>query len=134
MKLHHIGVVVKDIVSAAAWWRDVCGYHQEGQLVHDPVQKVTVQLWRGSDGVCVELIAPAGEDSRVAAFLKERGGGLYHLCYEVDDLDAVLAALRKVGAFPVTKAEPAVAFGGKRVVFLVSPQRVMMELLEEART
>lgn len=129
MKLHHIGIVVEDIPSAASWYRDVFGYRQASEIIHDPIQGVSVQFWQGEDGSCIELIEPDSETSRVSKFLKERGGGLYHLCYEVDDLDKALQKLRRAKAFPVTKPEPAIAFEGRLVVFLITPQRMMVELV-----
>ena len=129
MKFHHIGIVVEDISSAASWYRDVCGYRPAGEIVRDPIQGVRVQLWQAEDGPCIELIEPDSEASRVSKFLKERGGGLYHLCYEVDDLNEALQKLRRAGAFPVTKPEPAIAFEGRLVVFLITPQRMMVELV-----
>ena len=35
----------------------------------------------------VELVEPADEDSPVLRFLREKGGGLHHACYEVADLE-----------------------------------------------
>ena len=129
MKLHHIGVVVPDIQAAAPWWSQVAGFRPTSEIVHDPIQKVMVQFFEAG-GTCIELIQPASDASPVTRFLNERGGGLYHLCFEVPNLDQALAKWRESGAFLVTRPEPAVAFGGRRIAFLITPQRVLMELVE----
>ena len=42
----------------------------------------------------VELVQPSAQDTGVAKFLAERGGGMHHLCFEVDNLDEMLANLK----------------------------------------
>ena len=45
----------------------------------------------------VELVKPTADDTSLAKFLAERGGGLHHLCFEVDDIVGVLADLKAKG-------------------------------------
>ena len=130
MKLHHIGIVVADIAAATPWWRDTLGYRPTTGVVHDPRQKVNVQMFAALDGSSIELIEPADETSPVTRFLAERGGGLYHICYEVEDIEAAVAQWRQAGAFPAKRMEPAEAFQGRRVVFFIAPNRMLFELVE----
>ncbi len=68
-----------------------------GRIFEDPIQKVKVAfLSTNSGGGQVELVEPAGEGSPVSRFLA-LGGGLHHLCYEVDDLDPHLPEMRYSG-------------------------------------
>ena len=129
MKLHHLGIVVSDIKTSTRWWERVCQFRQTSEIIHDPIQKVRVQFFEMA-GLCVELIEPASESSPMSAFLAEHGGGLYHLCFEVEDLDAAIEQLRQSGAFPIKTAEPAVAFEGRRIIFLVTDQNILIELVE----
>ena len=73
MKLHHIGIVVSNIQKAASWWEAVCKFRQVSEVVHDPIQDVRVQFFKGSDEFCVELIEPVSESSPVFRFLKWPG-------------------------------------------------------------
>jgi methylmalonyl-CoA/ethylmalonyl-CoA epimerase len=41
-----------------------------------------------------ELLEPLGEDSFLHRFLQERGPGLHHVTFEVDDIDAAAQAIR----------------------------------------
>jgi methylmalonyl-CoA/ethylmalonyl-CoA epimerase len=50
-------------------------------------------LTQSDSAAQIELVEPAGEDSPVFAFLKQ-GGGLHHLCYEVDDLELQIQQMR----------------------------------------
>ncbi len=59
-------------------------------------------------------------------------GGLYHLCYEVDDLDGQVEHFRRKGCLPLGEPVPAAAFEGCRIVFLLTPERDLVELVERA--
>ena len=76
-----------------------------------------------------ELVEPASEDSPVSDFLKKRGG-LHHVCYEVDDLDAALENARRASWAIAASPAPAVAFKGRRIAWIFSKHRLLMELLE----
>jgi methylmalonyl-CoA/ethylmalonyl-CoA epimerase len=80
----------------------------------------------------IELIAPLGNGSPVTQLVQSRGGGLYHLCYQTDDLDGEARQLRGRGFIPTGPAQPAVAFGGRRVVFLYHRLAQLIELVETA--
>ena len=67
----------------------------------------------------VELLAPLGEDSPIAAFLaKNPGGGMHHICYEVDDILAARDQLTEAGARVLGSGEPKIGAHGKPVLFL----------------
>ena len=73
---------------------------------------------------------PDGSDSPAASWIQRIQAGPYHTCYEVDDLEAVMAFLRCQRLFPVLGPLPAVAFNKRRVVFLWSDRSGLIELLE----
>ncbi|NQY90753.1 MAG: VOC family protein [Deltaproteobacteria bacterium] len=132
MRFHHVGVAVKSIADSAGWWTDVMGFTTETEVIHDPLQKVRVQFFVKADGFRVELVEAAADDSPVLRYLGSENGGTYHTCYEVEDLEAAVDKLRAAGAFPVTRPTPAVAFNGRRIVFLLSRERQLVELVEQA--
>lgn len=126
-RFHHIGVAVRSIERAAATMGRQLGAGSRSEVVHDPVQGVRVCFLPLGE-LRIELIEPAAEPSPIDGVLK-RGMGLYHVCYEVDDLDAVLARLRAGGATIVSKPKPAAAFDGRRIAFVMA-HGLMVELLE----
>ncbi len=126
-RFHHVGVAVRSIDSAAETMGRQFGAGSRSEVVHDPEQGVRV-CFLSLGEVRIELIEPAAEPSPIDGVLK-RGMGLYHVCYEVDDLDGVLARLRGDGAALVAPPRPAAAFGGRRIAFVMSGG-VMVELLE----
>jgi methylmalonyl-CoA epimerase len=65
----------------------------------------------------VELLAPTGEDTPVGKFLANRGPGMHHVAYEVDDVHAALAALVADGAELIDE-QPREGLFGLEVAFL----------------
>jgi methylmalonyl-CoA/ethylmalonyl-CoA epimerase len=98
----------------------------------DPNQRVKITFLKcpGTE-VLIELVEPAEEKSPVRAFL-ERGGGLHHLCYEVKDCDAALRIMRQRKAMLVKRPNPAVAFGGRRIAWVLTAEKLLLEFLEQA--
>ena len=98
--------------------------------VSDPIQRVTVCFARMQGDTVIELVEPFGENSPVDSVIGSSRSGVYYLCYEVEDLDRELARCRRKRCMPLSKPVPAAAFGGRRIVFLLTPQRDLIELLE----
>ena len=76
--------------------------------------------------------SPNGDDSPVLRFLNEKGGGLHHACYEVADLEQALSEFRSRGSLIVKRPKPAVAFQGRRIAWLLTPEKFLVELLKKA--
>ena len=129
MRLHHVGIIVESL----ATYGDACGkflgLSADSPIHHDPIQKVRIQFWKDGAGNLLELIEPAAPDSPVWGALK-KGGGLNHLCYEVDNLDAQLRLALEQGAIPAGEVAPAVAFSGRRVAFVFVPKLNLVEFVE----
>ena len=133
MRLHHIGFVVSDIASAMPGFLQSMAATWDSQIFADPNQKVKVAFLSTRPGDAqVELVEPDGPDSPVLRFLKEKGGGLHHACYEVADLEQELSDFRDRGAFVVKRPKPAVAFQGRRIAWVMTYEGFLIELLEES--
>jgi methylmalonyl-CoA/ethylmalonyl-CoA epimerase len=76
-----------------------------------------------------ELVEPADEQSPVKSFAA-KGGGLHHVCYVVDNLDQAITGARALGALIAREATPAVAFGGRRIAWIYTKNRLLIEYLE----
>jgi len=130
--LHHLGFVVKSISAAADGFALSISAQWDGGVIHDPIQQVCVAFFYPADSrnPVFELVEPASENSPVTNFLKKTRGGFHHVCYEVDDLESALHEGRKVGLVLASAPAPAVAFGGRRIAWVCSKTRLLMELLE----
>ena len=133
MRLHHVGIVVNDLASYGEAYKTLLGLRQASAIFEDPIQRVRLQFWKDAHGHLLELIEPAATDSPVRKAL-QKGGGLNHLCYEVDDMDQEVRRAVESGAVLTGAIAPAVAFGGRRVAFLFFPKLNLIEFVEAAAT
>jgi methylmalonyl-CoA/ethylmalonyl-CoA epimerase len=130
-RVHHVGVVVKEIPGAAANYAGNLGYEIRSEVFHDPVQTAFVQfLALPGETVYLELVAPDGPASKVANALK-KGGGINHICYKVPDIEGAMASLQDGGYLPLQAPVPAVAFNGRRIAWLMGRDRLLVELVEQ---
>ena len=131
VKLHHIGFVLASIEESAESFARSLGAKWDGKIIFDPLQKVRVTFFEGAHAgdALIELVEPASADSPVTKFL-ERAGGLHHLCYEVDGLEAHLQFCKSVGTIIIRQPVPAVAFGGRRIAWALTKKRLLVEYLE----
>ena len=128
---HHIGFVVTSIATSVQGFLDSLQAQWDGTIFHDPNQGVRVTFLQGKHAAdpLFELVEPAGEKSPVLPFLK-RGGGLHHLCYEIDNLENQLELSRAQGGLVVRPPLPAVAFAGRRIAWVYTKNKLLIEYLE----
>lgn len=130
--LHHFGYVVEDVAAAAPAFAKSMAAQWTGRIYEDPHQKVRVTFLTTRPGDAqIELVEPAGDDSPVRRFLEERGGGLHHICYEVERLEECMAEMKSRGALTARPPKPATAFGGRRIAWVLTAEKLLVELLEK---
>ena len=115
-RLNHVAIAVADLDAEAARYRDVLGavVSQAKAMPEHGVTIVFVTLPNGK----IELMAPLGDGSPVAAFLARTGGGMHHVCYEVDDIVVARDRVRAAGLRVLGDGEPRAGAHGKPVLFL----------------
>jgi methylmalonyl-CoA/ethylmalonyl-CoA epimerase len=132
--LHHTGLLVASISQVAPSLARSLRTSWNERIIHDPQQQARVSFLYPSAGApgagCVELVEPDGEDSPAHKLLTRTGGGLYHLCYEVARLDAQVESSYQAGDLILQKPIPAVAFGGRRIAWVYTRSKLLLEFLE----
>jgi methylmalonyl-CoA/ethylmalonyl-CoA epimerase len=130
--LHHVAIAVPSLAEARAAYEGALGLAASA-IEHVADQRVNVLVLRAGDQR-IELVEPASPDSPISAFLARRGAGIHHLAWQVDDVAAAIAHLRRAGVRMIDEA-PRPGAHGTRIAF-VHPQStggVLMELVEPAR-
>ncbi len=116
-RLNHVAIAVPDLELSVARYRDTLGA-SVGAPQDEPDHGVTV-VFIDLPNTKIELLHPLGADSPVAGFLqKHPGGGIHHVCYEVDDIIAARDRLKVDGARVLGDGEPKIGAHGKPVLFL----------------
>ena len=120
-KLNHVAIATSDLKKSAALYRDTLGAKVSAPVPQPEhgVTTVFVELPGGMSGSKLELLEPLGENSPIANFLKRNpGGGVHHLCFEVDDIIAARDGLKAQGARILGDGEPKTGAHGRPVLFL----------------
>ena len=127
---HHIGIAVRDLAKAVATYRNLLGYELKSGPFDDPIQNVSACfLNRGEGDASIELVAPLGPNSPVDRTLR-KGGGPYHICYQVPDINAAIRHLTDQGSFLISGPVPAIAFEMREIAWLMTEVDLLVELLQ----
>jgi len=95
--LNHVAIAVPDLEAGTAMYRDTLGAKVSAPL-HLPEHGVTT-VFVELPNTKIELLYPLGEGSPIAKFLeKNPSGGVHHVCYEVEDIEAAAAKMKAEGA------------------------------------
>lgn len=116
-RLNHIAIVVPELAAATATYRDTLGatVSEPQALSEHGVTVVFVDL----PNTRIELLEPLGDGSPVSNFLERNaGGGIHHLCVEVDDIKTARDDLLSKGARVLGDGEPKIGAHGNPVIFL----------------
>ena len=131
-RLNHVALVVDDLASARATWQRTLDI-PVGEPQALPEHGVTV-AFIDLPNTRLELLEPLGDGSPVSRFLeKHRGGGLHHVCLEVDDILAERDRLIGTGCRVLGDGTPRPGAHGNPVLFL-HPADLHGTLLELEQT
>jgi methylmalonyl-CoA/ethylmalonyl-CoA epimerase len=123
---------VRNIEKALAFYTGVLGLRRLTEPIPVPSQKVKVCFLELAPGALLELVQGFESSSPVEQLLEKTGGGPYHLCFQVPDLDAAIVTLRGKGCFRLNRFELP-AHGMRRFAFLLTPDKQLFELCEADR-
>ncbi len=127
-RLNHVAIAVPDLEAAAETYRDVLGARVSPAVeqVEHGVRTVFVDL----PNTKIELLGALGGASPIAAFLERNpSGGIHHVCYEVDDIEAARDRLAAAGARILGDGRPRIGAHGRPVLF-VHPKDMHGTLIE----
>ena len=115
LKLHHIGIAVKNIQESLGELTKFLNFESTTVPTLVGSQKVNICFLK-TNNVYIELIEPAEENSPISTFT-EKGGGFHHICFEVNDIHQEVEKMVKKGARLVV--EPIEGFDNRLIAFLV---------------
>lgn len=128
-KIDHIGVAVANLEKSIAFYRDNIGLVCTG-IEEVAEQKVKVAFFPVGESK-VELLESTDPQGPVGKFLEKKGGGVHHVSFRVDDIEARLEELKAQGV-PLIDEKPRYGAGGARIAFLhpKATGGVLVELCE----
>ena len=128
--IEHIGIAVKDLKTDAPFWKHILGIdHTHSEKVE--AEGVLTEIYDTGKGK-VELLESLHPDSPVKKFLEDRGPGIHHVCFEVDDISIAIKELKESN-IQVLSDNPTTGAEGYKVVFIhpKSTGGVLVELAEK---
>ncbi len=129
-KIDHVGIVVHDIQEALKAYQAALGLPLK-EIVAVPDQKVQVAFLPVGESN-VELVQPLSDDTGIARFLTQRGEGIHHICFEVEDIEAVLAQLKEHQVQLIDEVPRQGAHGRVAFVHPKAMHGVLVELVERS--
>jgi methylmalonyl-CoA epimerase len=129
--LDHVGIAVRDVGEALAFYRDALGLEVE-RPEDVASQRVRAHMMHAGPSA-LELLEATAPDSPIARFVEKRGPGLHHITLRVDDIRAALAHLKARGVRLVDE-QPRPGADGALVAFVhpSAAHGVLVELKEPA--
>lgn len=140
-RLDHIGLVTKNIEELVFVFRAL-GLEEITESLENPRQKVEASFVNvgGNEDVYVEILEPTRNDSPISKFLEKQGGGLHHLCFEVDDIKKMSQGLVEKGFKMIVPPEDCEAYDENlkrrckdvtKIAFFIVSDRLLVELIEK---
>jgi len=133
--LYHVAIAVRDLSAVEEVYKTVLGLRVEHREVVEDQGVKTSMLVPEDGGTAIELLEPMDENSPISKFLDKRGEGIHHICFKVDDIEAVLERLKKQGVRLIDESPRPGAYNS-RVAFIhpKAMNGVLVELAEVNKT
>ena len=128
--IEHVAIAVNDLEEPADIFGNILGINRTStEEVSD--QKVITDIFDTGSGK-VELLKATSDDSPITKFLYNRGPGVHHIAFEVDNLVLALDELSEAGVILID-TEPRIGAEGMLIAFLhpKSTSGVLVELCQK---
>ena len=131
LRINHLGIAAPGLDEAMARMARLFGMAPD-HLEVVPDQKVKTAFFPVGES-SLEFLESTDPEGPIGKFLAKRGSGIHHVCFEVDDIDAMVAHLVAQGVRMIDP-QPRLGAHGCRVAFIHPAETggVLMELSQEA--
>ena len=126
-KIEHIGVAVKDILEAEKMYTETLMLRASSRESHGELR---VAFFPVGD-TTLELLQSTTPDGIIARYIREKGEGVHHIAFRVDDIRKALEDLRSKGVEMIDR-EPRAGARNAKIAFLdpKSTNGLLIELVE----
>jgi methylmalonyl-CoA/ethylmalonyl-CoA epimerase len=126
-RVEHVAIAVHDIQESKKMLEEIFGLQLE---LEEQIGSTKLAMYPVGE-TYLELLQTEESGSKLADWIAAKGQSLYHLCFEVEDINSALDELRQKGV-KLLNETPRLGHGGSRIAFL-DPQstgNVLIELAE----
>lgn len=126
-RIEHVAIAVNDMEAEGKTLETIFGLKRD---YAEQIGETKLAMYPVGE-TFIELLEAAGPSSKVGDWIKERGQSLFHLCFEVEDIDGALDELKDKGVALLDET-PRNGHGGSRIAFIdpASTGGILIELAE----
>jgi methylmalonyl-CoA epimerase len=126
-RVEHIAIAVESMQKSMDLMRDTFGLELEYEEQNGQTRLAMLPVGQ----TYIELLEGQGPESGVSKWIEEKGTGLFHICFEVDDIEGAIAEL-KAKNVKLQSDTWRTGHGGSKIVFLdpSATCNVVIELAE----
>ena len=129
IKFNHYGLAVKKFDNAINFYQ--CLGYKCGEIVYDELQNVELILCTKKNYPTVELVKPINNKSPVNNYLKKNNEMIYHICYEVENIELINELFSNNRVICVSEPKPAILFENRLVCFYYIENVGLIEVLQK---
>jgi methylmalonyl-CoA/ethylmalonyl-CoA epimerase len=128
-RIEHVAIAVKSMTKAREIFEHKLGLKFEYEE-HLPQYNTKLAMFPVGESY-IELLESDRADTETSKWIAANGEGLFHICLEVEDIEAALAELKAKGVKLVDE-KPRLGHANSRIAFLdpQSTNNVVIELVE----
>ena len=131
-KIEHIGIAVKDLDASNLLFEKLLGvpHYKMEDVLSEGVRTSFFKVGPNK----IELLAALNDESAIMKFLENKGEGIHHIAFAVDDIMAEMKRLSAEG-FTLLNETPKKGADNKLIAFLhpKGTNGVLVELCQEIR-
>jgi len=126
-RIEHVAIAVNDLQATRKLLEDVLDLKMDYE---EQIGATRLAMFPVGE-TFIELLKSDSPDSQTSKWIAENGQSLYHLCFEVEDIDSALEELRRKNV-KLLDETPRTGHGGARIAFLDprSTGNIVIELAE----
>lgn len=130
MKLEHIGIAVANLEASNEIFAALFG--RSSYKIEGVESEGVMTSFFDAGGAKIELVAATNDESPISKYITNKGEGIHHLAFEVEDLEFEINRLTNLG-FRLINTVPKDGADNKRIAFLhpKSTNSVLIELCQE---
>jgi methylmalonyl-CoA/ethylmalonyl-CoA epimerase len=130
-RIEHIAIAVKSMAKSRELFETKLGFDLEYEE-YMPQYKTRLAMYPIGQ-TYIELLESESDDTETARWIAEHGEGLFHICLEVEDIEAALDELTQKG-IKLIDQQPRVGHANSRIAFIdpKSTGNILIELVELA--
>ncbi len=129
LRIDHIGYITGDIDETAKKFEQY-GYCASS-VVNDDTQQTRICFLSKEAETRIELVEPYEDNKTMQKMLSKKGVGPYHVCYEVDDIDAAYESMVKDDWIPLFRPVVAPAFDNRKICYFWNRSLGFIELVDK---